>query len=802
MYRRRGYLSAMGMLRLTDPVQFLKGVGPARAELLAGLGVRTVGDLLHYFPRDLAHLPGRSPIGQCNGKADQVITLAGSLKRCRLHGRWARAIFSAILTDESGQIDLTWFNAGWMKGKFNDGDRVVVSGKLRPGRYGPQLTNPKIAGEEAPAAGRLASGQWDPVYPANEKIASRTIQQIIQRSLPQMLRLVDDPFPPQYLRKRNLLDRWVAVGRMHFPAMAAQRNASLPVSAVATPIQPADAQSAIVLESNLPGEQIDTRHAEARRRLAWDEGFVFQLALGLRRRQRQTQLRAVPLACTDEIRRRILRRFPFELTAAQVRVIDQIAADMAQPAPMNRLLQGDVGSGKTVVALFAGLLAVAHGHQAAIMAPTEILAHQHFERISQYLAGSRVRFAVLTGSNSAADRKRIHGQLARGELDLVVGTSALLSEGVRFARLALAVIDEQHKFGVKQRAGMQNFGFRAALISDFGLKGRRSIDSTDELKNINLRKSAKSADSAVQSEIRNPKSEMLFSPHTLVMTATPIPRSLALTVFGDLAVSTIDQLPPGRGQTQTRVVAPTNRDKALDFVEARLAAGGQAFFVCPRVGSADPAEEELENLDEPGEDLATAEQAYRDLQPRFEKFGIALVHGQMDRARQSAVIGDFAAGRVHVLVATTVVEVGVDIARANVMAVLSAERFGLAQLHQLRGRIGRSSDLAKSYCLLFVTSEEASGRLKILEQTTDGQKIAEEDLSRRGPGQFFGLAQHGLPEFRYIDLASDLALLRQVRQDAFELIAADPALAQSGHHLLKTQLAESFGKSLALIDAG
>ncbi|MDD4891549.1 MAG: helicase-related protein, partial [Phycisphaerae bacterium] len=450
--------------------------------------------------------------------------------------------------------------------------------------------------------------------------------------------------------------------------------------------------------------------------------------------------------------------------------------DLAKPEPMNRLLQGDVGSGKTVVALFAALVAVANGRQAAIMAPTEILASQHHDRIAQYLAGSRVRFALLTGSLSAGERKRIHGQLAEGELDLVVGTSALVSEGVRFARLGLAVIDEQHKFGVRQRAE---------------LRETKSVAKGGGVADPLFSRNAEGVRSGVPNTF----------PHLLVMTATPIPRSLALTVFGDLAVSIIDELPPGRGRTETRVVTEANRNAALDFVGARLARGGQAFFVCPRIGATED-ESPRSPGDEEREETISAEQAYRELQPRFEKHGVALVHGQMPRERQRDVLAAFAAGRVRVLVATTVVEVGVDIARADVMGVLAAECFGLAQLHQLRGRIGRSADIARSYCLLFVSKDSDAGRLDIMERTRDGFRIAEEDLARRGPGQFFGVAQHGLPEFVHVDLAKDLNLLREARKDAFAGVQADPTLAAPGHVQLRRHMQAAYGGALGLIDAG
>ncbi|MCG3179704.1 MAG: ATP-dependent DNA helicase RecG [Phycisphaerae bacterium] len=722
-------------LRLDSPVQFLKGVGPARAEVLAGLGIRTAGDLLFYFPRDLARRPAREPIEAVRSRAGQDVTLGGVLERARWGGRPYRPVFSARVADNTGAIDVVWFNASWLRDKLNEGDRVVLTGRLRRGSRGLEMNNPKfqiLTGDDDPAP---AEGEaWEPVYPAGAEITSNQLRSLLRRNLPRLLPLVVDPHDAGYLADRKLLDRRLAVGRLHFPAMPA------------TPISLSAAE--LPLEPDLSAEEISARRAAARHRLAWDEALLFQLALAMRRRARQTQLAAPALPCDGRVRDRILSRFPFELTGAQRRAIDQIAADLAQQVPMNRLLQGDVGSGKTVVALFAALVAVANKCQAAIMAPTEILAAQHHDRIAQYLRGSRVRWAMLTGSLTAAARRDVHARLAAGDLDLVVGTTALLSEGVRFARLAVAVIDEQHKFGVYQRS--------------------------------DLRRHAGPA------------------PHTLVMTATPIPRSLALTVFGDLAVSTLDELPPGRGRIDTRVATPANHAAAFDFIAQRLAAGGQAYVVCPRVSPTDDPDAE----EDPAALTLSAERAFDRLKPRFSRFGMALVHGQMDRARQQAALADFAAGRVRVLVATTVIEVGVDVPAANIMAVLGAERFGLAQLHQLRGRIGRG-EAERSYCLLLTDAddESAAARLGILEKTRDGFRIAEADLAQRGPGRMLGVAQHGQTEFRYIELVRDLPMIRAARREAFATIAADPTLAAPGRAILRRELMKTHGATMDLVDA-
>jgi ATP-dependent DNA helicase RecG len=475
--------------------------------------------------------------------------------------------------------------------------------------------------------------------------------------------------------------------------------------------------------------------------LKYDELFLMQFALALRRRRVLDSAGASPVCLTPEIDRRIRGRFPFLLTEDQDTVIGEIASDMSRNRPMNRLLQGDVGSGKTVVALYAALLAVAGGLQVAVMAPTEILASQHFISCERYLKKSRVRRVLLTGGLTGRKRKHVLDEIGSGRVDIVVGTVALLQKDVRFRRLGLVVIDEQHKFGVRQRATL------------------RRHDGC----------------------------------HCLVMTATPIPRTLAMTVFGDLDVSTIRHRPPGRCGVVTRVVAPEMRLKAYDFIRQRLSAGGQAYFVYPWIAGTDEA----------GVLKAAADQCRMLSEEAFAAFRVELLHGRMSSERKRRVMADFRSRRIDVLVSTVVIEVGLDVPNATIMVVESAERFGLAQLHQLRGRIGRArarGDGDRSYCLLFTDrgGEAAEQRLRIMTRTNDGFEIAEEDLRIRGPGELFSTRQHGLPDLKIADIIEDGELLRMARRHAFELVDADPELAEPAHEALKKALFEKFGDSLEL----
>ena len=688
----------MATLELDTPVQYVKGVGPRRAGQLAELGIRTVEDLLTYFPRRFDLRRQAQPIETLRGD-EPAATVAGEVRETEYRAFGRRPYFACSIDDGTGWVTVKWFHGGYLRDRIKTGLHVLISGKASVYKECLQFINPRWQIIWDPAGTDLASDELLPVYPAAGPLPSGLIATLIKNVLPEAPRLVVRWFDAEHLRQRELIDRPAAIAGMHRP---------------------------------------DDREAwsAARRRLAYDEFLLMQLGIALQR-ARAVSRPAHALPVGAEIDRRIRARFPFKLTAAQDRTVSEIAADLARPRPMNRLLQGDVGSGKTVVALYAALAAVAHRRQAAIMAPTEILARQHFAKVRQYLAGSRVRTALLVGALRPSEREDVAKALADGQIDIVVGTHALISPQVGFRDLALTVADEQHKFGVRQRVG-----FRA--------KGH--------------------------------------APHCLVMTATPIPRTLALTVFGDLDVSVIDEMPPGRGRTETRCVGHDRMNEIYDFVRSRLAAGQQAYFVYPLVAASENAQ------------LTAAEVAYEELaREHFPGYSVGLIHGQMPTAEQQSAMARFAAGEVQVLAASTVVEVGLDVPAANVMVVTHAERFGLAQLHQLRGRIGRGKDDAVCVLVAGSSSPLAAERLRVLVETSDGFKIAEADLRLRGPGEFFGTRQHGLPELKVGDLIDDYELLRTARRDAFAIVESDPDLSAPAHQLLRGELAKAYGGRLELI---
>ncbi|MBK8268153.1 MAG: ATP-dependent DNA helicase RecG [Planctomycetes bacterium] len=573
--------------------------------------------------------------------------------------------------------------------------------------------NPKIAilSDSAAPANEGKAASIAGVYPATAMLSSEQIARLIATNLEHMLALVKEWHTPQHMAARSLAPRRWSLEVLHRP-------------------------------------RSDEDVAKAQRRLAYDELFLLQLATQIARRQRAECATAKALPSSDEIDRRIRARFPFALTGGQERAVREISADLAAPRPMNRMLQGDVGCGKTVVALYAALVAIANKMQVAIMAPTELLAEQHARSIEKYLAGSRVRHALLVGGMKAVDRREMVSSIAAGRLDLVVGTHALIQDDVQFDRLGLVVIDEQHRFGVRQRATIRNKGNTA----DGGMGP---------------------------------------TPHYLVMSATPIPRTLAMTVFGDLDVTTIDELPPGRSAIHTRLVTPVMKPPAWEFIRQRLSAGEQAYVVYPLIDESDKIEAKA----------ATVEfERLRDVE--FRGHSLGLLHGRMSTEDREKVMADFAAGRIQMLVATTVIEVGIDVANATCMVVEHAERYGLSQLHQLRGRVGRGSK--QGHCLLMTAGAHGveNERLSVLVKTTDGFRIAEEDLRIRGPGEMLGVRQHGLPELRVADLVRDAEILREAQRDAGDLIREDAQLRKPECSVIRTALVAKYGDRLRLMGAG
>ena len=694
-------------ITLSMPVQYLKGVGPSRANAFAQLTVHTVGDLLEYFPRDWVFAPKAVKINRM--QPDQPATVIGQVESTDYQNYHKPPIFEAILSDDTGVCRIVWFHGGYLRDKLQPGQIIIASGKAGLYKHQLQITNPKflvVAQVSSPwkrgQDGRATEYFSGAVYPASANLSSRQIKKIISQVLDKLDLLVNEFYDDKFLKKAEIIGRKDAFNWIHSP----------------------------------PDEQ---KLAQAKRRLKYDELFLMQLGLALRRYRTRHFASAAACSFSDEIDSRIRKRFPFLLTEDQDNAIAEIVKDMGGSRPMNRLLQGDVGSGKTVVALYAALLAVANKTQAAIMAPTEILAGQHFVSIERYLKKSKVMRALLTRGLTGKKRTQLLNKIKRGEIDIIVGTVALLQKDVEFDKLGLVVIDEQHKFGVHQRA--------------------------------QLRKQT--------------------SPHYLVMTATPIPRTLAMTAFGDLDVSVIKHSPPGRGAVITRWIDRHDRQKAYEFIRERLKAKNQAYFVCPQIGTDEDNNEHGQNR---------CQSVFTQCKSVFPEFKIELLHGQMPSEKKQKIMSEFRSGKIDALVATVVVEVGVDVPNATIMVIEGADRFGLAQLHQLRGRIARAQ--AKSYCLLFsdTDSETAKSRLDIMTRSNDGFEIAEQDLRLRGPGELFSTRQHGLPDLKIANILDDFDLLAMARRNAFELVEQDPKLTGPEHKNIRRALLAKFGGSLGLAD--
>ncbi|HTV48376.1 MAG TPA: ATP-dependent DNA helicase RecG [Phycisphaerae bacterium] len=683
-------------LDLESPVQFAKGVGPYRAQLLAKLGIHRCADLLDYFPRDYVQFLGQLKIAAL--QHGQLAAIEGEIVQTRPIRRKPRR-FEAQLEDDTGRCTLMWFNRLDVAEKIIPGVRIRAQGKVDFYKNRPQMIQPRFELLDH-WVHEVSSAEWQPVYPVTAELSSAMVAKIVRENLPVLLPQIAEWFEEGYLRERQLLSCRQAYYLIH-----------------------------------QPGAHEDI--ARARRSLAYHDFFLNQTAVQIKRYHHQ-QTHSAPVLRTDAtVDARIRRLLDFSLTGAQERVVALLRKQLAQNTPLNMLLQGDVGSGKTVVALYAMLVAVASGAQAALLAPTELLAEQHFTTLQRYLTGSRVKIALLTSSVPGATKNSAIAALADGSLGIVVGTHALLQEQVAFKNIAVLVVDEQHKFGVEQRASIRN---RYAGV------------------------------------------------HTMVMTATPIPRTLAMTIFGDLDRALIDELPPGRRPVTTRAVDISRRSEVYEFVHRQLSQGRQAYVVLPAI-------------DENTQDLQSAKQVFDELRTGpFSDFRVDLVHGRLEARQRRRVMEQFRAGKIDLLVSTTVIEVGVDVPNAAVMVIEHAERFGLAQLHQLRGRVGRSS--AKSCCILIAaqTDEVSAARLQALIKYSSGFKIAEEDLKLRGMGEMVGTRQSGRTELRFPDLLLDPTLLPMARRDARELINKDPHLIKPEHATIRRLIAEKYADTLALAD--
>ena len=680
----------MSMAELDTSVRYIKGIGEKKAQAFGKLGVFSLFDLVSYFPSRYEDRTRFSPIAAAApGEYVCIRALVADTPRLiRIRRGMELVKFRAV--DESGSVDITYFNQNYMKDAIKRGDSMCFYGRIELGGGRRSMANPACEPEDRP---RGVTGCIMPVYRLNSSLNQRTVRDAVKQGLAACADSLPD-FLPESVRVRNgLAQARYAYANIHFPP---------------------DFEALAI----------------ARRRLVFEELFVLACALGAMRSERS---RSSGIKLEPRDMERFYSALPFAPTGAQRRAIAEAAADMTGGFAMNRLVQGDVGSGKTLVAAALCWLCRENGYVSAFMAPTEILAEQHFATLSALLAPFGMRVGRLTGSMSAKEKREAKAAISSGEYDLVVGTHALFSEDVEYARLGLIVTDEQHRFGVKQRS---------ALIG----KGE--------------------------------------GPHVLVMSATPIPRTLALMIYGDLDVSIIDELPPGRRKVDTFAVDGSFRERLYGFIRKLAAEGRQVFVVCPKV--------EDDESEESDSKLKSAEEHAKELAAEFPELRVACVHGRMKPKEKDEVMAAFVRGETDILVATTVIEVGVDVPNAALMVVENAERFGLSQLHQLRGRVGRGG--FKSWCILISDSksEEVKARLSIMSRTNNGFEISEEDLRLRGPGDFFGSRQHGLPEMHVADLGADTQVLKTAQEEAKALLAADPGLELPEHAALRERIAAMF----------
>jgi ATP-dependent DNA helicase RecG len=691
---------------LQTSLQFLKGVGPRRAADLQRVGLSTVEDLLYRFPIRYEDRGSFQTIAAL--RPGQSAAIAGEVvsSGVRPTRRPRFKIFELLVRDRTGSLRAVFFNQPFLADVFHAGQRVILYGKLELTSHGLQLQSPQyeILKSDDAADGEddtLHTGRIVPVYEKTGTLTTKMQRVLVHEALQALPPSLADPLPPAVRSRAGLIDRRQALADVHFPPQG-------------TPL-----------------DDLHRFRTPAQRRVIFEEFFLFQIGMVLRRRAAEADRKPRSVVVTDEIRESARRVLPFKLTGDQKKALAEIVGDMKRPQPMNRLLQGDVGSGKTIVALMAALVAMENGFQVAFMAPTEILAEQHFVTIHRLLEHGRFRIALLTGATPARRRREIQAELAGGSLHLVVGTHALVEDPVAFRELGLAIIDEQHRFGVMQRATLRGKGMH---------------------------------------------------PDVLVMTATPIPRTLALTAYGDLDTSIMREMPPGRHPIKTIAKPEARRDEIYDFVRRQLEDGRQAYIIYPLVEES--AKVDLKAATEMADHLA---------QEVFPAFRVALLHGRMKTDEKDRVMGAFSRGDTHVLVSTTVVEVGVDVPNAAVMIVEHAERFGLSQLHQLRGRVGRGPH--QSYCILLYQSplnDQGRARLQALTETTDGFEIAERDLQLRGPGDFFGTRQSGLPTLRVGDLLRDHQIMEDARREAVAALD-DPSQAEALAAFVRSSWESRFG---------
>ena len=678
----------------------MKGVGSGRLRLLGRLGIETVEDVLYFFPRRYEDRSSIKPVSQI--RVGDVETVCGEVRA--LESRRTRkggALFQMAVSDDTGVINAVWFNQPYMKKRFKVGDTVILHGKVR--LFGHvQMAGPEYEILSGGDEDLLHTGRIVPVYSSTEGLNQRWLRSLARSVLDAHLGEVEEFLPRHIIERLDLMPLTGALASIHFP-------------------------------------ETFTDLEKARRRLIVDEFLILQSGIVARKRKMKFGTAGIVHRVDGRRFKKLLGSLPFDLTGAQRRVVGEISRDMARAVPMNRLVHGEVGSGKTVVAALAIAASMDSGSQSAIMAPTEILASQHFETLNNLLKPAGARVELLLGDLTLKERRAALEAIASGGCDVVVGTHALIQEGVVFRSLGLVIIDEQHRFGVVQRSLLRKKGPQ---------------------------------------------------PDVIVMTATPIPRTLALTVYGDIDVSVIDELPPGRGKLTTHIVPPSKLGQAYAFIREKVMEGNQAYIIYPLVEESDKLELK-----------AAVEMADRLGKRELAGISVGLIHGRMGWDERADVMRRFKKGQIKVLVSTTVIEVGIDVPAANVMLIEHAERFGLAQLHQLRGRIGRGS--GRAWCMIYgeAKTDEARRRLKAMDETGDGFVIAQKDLEIRGPGEFFGTRQHGLPDLKIGDIVADLDIMETARKEVEAILEADPSLSLPEHARLKEKVIERFKGKFALLSA-
>lgn len=695
---------------LAQPIQFVKGVGPKIAALLVKKGIHTIEDMIYFLPR---HYEDRRHITRIGDAAvGSVETILGTVVNAEVKRYRYKSVFEVIFDDGSGAVTAKWFRGSfsYLQRTFKTGERFFLIGEVRGSLFERNIFHPDYEKLDSEDEDSLHVKRIVPIYSETEGLNQKYLRRIMMRVVNDYARYIISPIPDDICRRLRLPHMEDAVKRVHFP------------------------------ESDADMETLNRMKTPSHRRLVFDEFFFFELGMALKKRGNVVE-KGNSFVTDGSLIGKFYDALSFELTHAQKRVIDEILEDMKREYPMNRLLQGDVGSGKTVVSMVPMIVASENRFQSAIMAPTEMLAEQHYRNIGGWAKMLGLSAVLLTGSMKTRERNAAVEQIQKGEADIIIGTHTLIQEGVIFKRLGFVVIDEQHRFGVRQRAVMRDKG---------------------------------------------------VVPDVLVMTATPIPRTLAMTVYGDLDVSVIDQMPPAKKPIKTKLYFEKRRDLVYACIDREIRKGNQVFIVYPLV-------EESEALDL--KDATTmAAHLQKDI---FPDFRVGLVHGRMKGDEKDRIMGDFRNGAIDMLVSTTVIEVGIDIPRASLMVIEHAERFGLSQLHQLRGRVGRGA--SESSCILVahhLGSEDARRRLRIMEQTADGFRIAEEDLAIRGPGEFMGVRQSGLPDFRVANILRDGELLDRARKEAFLLSSKDPHLEDSEHILLREVLLRRWKDRLELAKTG